>query len=394
MEKKEILKFKVFFVLSKVLLFTPVFVVFFQSKGLSFWEISLLKTITFISIVIMEIPGGLIGDRFGYKSSVIIGLILLSISCFLNTIGATFSIFFIAAIIWGIGSALISGSDIAWFYSYLKSIRQEENYSKIWGDFTFFNQLVTAICMVLSSFIFKLNENIPYIFNGIIFVVSIFMAFLIKGESVTREKKEQRLFKLKIKNIFSANLLIIFCCSILFSALIVFVFDTYQVRLSNDHFPVSLNGTLYALFVIITGLGAKTAYKIEKKNKQNVNMLIILGIVQSVSIALLAFKFGSIYTIVIFTFQEFVFGVFNVISSSLLNKMIDSNNRASFLSLLSLCVSLLKTMIYPIFGSFVDYFKIEKTYCIISLMMFLPLLLILLSNVIFRRKTKIYKVEG
>lgn len=394
MEKKDILKFKVFFVLSKVLLFIPVFVVFFQSKGLSFGEISLLKTITFISIIIMEIPGGVIGDRYGYKSSVIIGLILLSISCFLNTIGVSFSIFFIAAILWGIGSALISGSDIAWFYSYLKSIRQEENYSKIWGDFTFYNQLVTAICMVISSFLFKLNENIPYIFNGIIFFVSIFMAFLIKKESMIREKKEHGLFKLNIKNAFSTNLVIIICCSILFSALIVFVFDTYQVRLSNDHFPISFNGTLYALFVIITGLGAKAAYKFENKNKQNVNTLIILGIVQSISIALLAFKFGSVYTIVIFAFQEFIFGVFNVFSSSLLNKMIDSKNRASFLSLLSLCVSLVKTMIYPVFGSFVDHFEIEKTYGIISLIMFLPLLLILLSNVIFRKKTKVYKVEG
>lgn len=67
--------FKIMMICSGILVTTPVSVLFYQAYGIAFEQIMIIKTATFISTIIFEVPSGYIADRFGYKKIIQAGLI-------------------------------------------------------------------------------------------------------------------------------------------------------------------------------------------------------------------------------------------------------------------------------------------------------------------------------
>src|SRR5258706_2871841 len=75
--KANINKYYFYQIFSHVNFFFPVITIFFLSRGLNLFEITLLQSIHSIGDLIMEIPGGIIADYFDKKTSILIGMFLL-----------------------------------------------------------------------------------------------------------------------------------------------------------------------------------------------------------------------------------------------------------------------------------------------------------------------------
>jgi MFS family permease len=82
----------------------PVVVLFWQENGLSLTQIMILQALFAMSIVIFEVPTGVVADKQGRKRSMIYGSLFLILGALIYSLGHNFFQFFIAEFTWGIGA--------------------------------------------------------------------------------------------------------------------------------------------------------------------------------------------------------------------------------------------------------------------------------------------------
>ena len=107
--------------LKSLFLVTPVIALFFTQHGLSLTQITLLQSAFSIALFTMEIPTGYISDRYGRKTSLIVGYAGTVIGFLIYWQSSKFGQFLMAELFLACAFACISGSDSALLYDTLKS---------------------------------------------------------------------------------------------------------------------------------------------------------------------------------------------------------------------------------------------------------------------------------
>lgn len=107
------------------------FVLYLLQLGITQGEIGILQSFLFFSAVALEIPSGLLADRYGRKVSLIIGFLGLCISGIGFLLFSSFIPFAIIFCLFGASIAMGSGSDRALLYDNLLAEHRTEEYPKI-----------------------------------------------------------------------------------------------------------------------------------------------------------------------------------------------------------------------------------------------------------------------
>jgi MFS family permease len=98
------------------LVFMPIAVPFFQSRGLSMQEIFSLQALFALVVLVAEVPSGYLADLFGRKLTLVIGAVAAGIGNTLLVFADGFWGLAAFEIALAIGYSLISGADIAMLY--------------------------------------------------------------------------------------------------------------------------------------------------------------------------------------------------------------------------------------------------------------------------------------
>jgi MFS family permease len=105
--------------------YLPVFVLYLQQRGLSLFDVNLLQAVALAALFIAEVPTGVLGDRFGRRNSVAIGFALLGISEFSMLFATQLWQFLALQVVLGFGFAFISGSQTAMLIDSLPEARHK-----------------------------------------------------------------------------------------------------------------------------------------------------------------------------------------------------------------------------------------------------------------------------
>jgi len=155
----------------------PVIVIFWLKNGLTMADVMLLKSIHGIAVLLLEIPTGIITDRYGAKISFVFASAIYVLSLVVYSFGHSFYIFLIAEIIAAFGTALVSGSDSAYVYTFLDNQGNAEMFSEVIGkihSFRLFSQTVAGILggIIAHYFSLRLTLTLTIIPNALSFFTS------------------------------------------------------------------------------------------------------------------------------------------------------------------------------------------------------------------------------
>lgn len=129
----------------------PVYLLLFESKGLSLGEISLLLAIWSAPVVLLELPTGILSDHWSRKNMLVIGDLLRAACYVCWFLSDGFLLFAIGFVLWGIGEAFFSGSLEALLFDSLKKDGQEGDFDKIYGRIDAYTLTTTAISMLIGG---------------------------------------------------------------------------------------------------------------------------------------------------------------------------------------------------------------------------------------------------
>ncbi|MFC4410790.1 MFS transporter [Chungangia koreensis] len=162
------------------MVFTLNAIYYVSNAGLNPLELVLIGTIMEVSVLLFEMPTGLVADFFGRKRSLIIGMTILG---FAHLLEGSFPVFWAIAAgsaLWGLGWTFISGAEQAWIADELEGKGLDRVFLK-GAQFSSFGRFTGILVSVLLATVFSVQATI-LIAGGLLILLAI-IAFVIMPET-------------------------------------------------------------------------------------------------------------------------------------------------------------------------------------------------------------------
>lgn len=364
------------------------FALYLLQLGITQGEIGLLQSFLFFSSVALEIPSGLLADRYGRKFSLAIGFLGLFISGIGFLLFSSFVPFAIIFCLFGASIAMSSGSDRALLYDNLLAENRTEDYPKILSRARAIGAISLGLSMLLGGVLQDTwSWNSVYIIFAISKLIGAFVVTFIsekKLPSISPNPNKKGSFSDEsTKGIFTL------------------LIDFFRSKKGAFLIPLFIGYALFELSTIPLFIYGQPFFAI-----QGLEVPIIAGIyagVEAISAAMFMaagficsrFSLGAIAftTTAAITFLLFILslnvGIITSIASFLLimslpaiyetsyetyiHDNVESRIRASCLSVANLVNSVIIGISYTVFGGLLDVYGFSSTLIIVAASCFIGL---------------------
>ena len=357
----------------------PILTLFLLDRGFSMATIGVFLGVMWFSVFALEVPTGIVADKFSRKWSVCLGLIFQGI-CFL--IFATTSSFILVLsgyLFFAMGSTLRSGAGSALLYDSLKSDGREEEFHKTIGNAISIGMIGSVAGNILCGVIVRFTGlSGPFWAAVIILMLASTLPAMIKEPSILLEGrikdkaltfKNQVLSYLRhVKESFrfvGASSVLIFL--IFINLVIMRMFQQLhgyfsQPYLKSFAYSAEQISYFFAGFSAITALFAKFSATVKKylggKERRAFLLIVFIG---TVSLFFLAYAPIGLIAVLAFFGLNIMRGLFMPFLQDSLNRRIPSDKRASCLSIATAGQALIGIVTLPLFGYFADEFSLKTS---------------------------------
>jgi MFS family permease len=361
-------------------LINPILLIFFKDwGGLDQTQIQILQSWMMLWIFILEIPTGVFGDVKGKKFSVILGYALIILGTIVYSIIPNIWMFALAEFIFALGIAFISGAEEAWMYDISKELKIENKFREI---SVIKNSLIMLGMFIAAILFIPLSKVLPVqqIFRFKILSTGITLTLLALFIPPTDGKNDKSLRPSYIETAKkgisllrnSTNLKEATIYLSILGSTSYFVIWLYQEALSVLEVPKEMFGVYNMVLLIaeifMVRLGAILIKKCESKR-----VYIVLTIVVALGF-LLAAILKSILGVVFLLVLSGGLGLqVGGLLSKEINEEIDSEQRATVLSLIGMVRRLVLTIFNPFIGCLVDSKGVFIAFAVLGIISFLAI---------------------
>lgn len=373
---------KLFYIINSLMwmrFFVPVLALFYIASQVPFEQFTIIMSVFSLSIFLLEVPTGVIGDLIGRKNTLLASRFCYIIEIFIIAFFNGFWPFLVAKIISGVGVSLSSGTSQALVYDTLKKLKREDEHKVISGKLYSITNISMAFVFIIGAFLFSINPKLPVYVSLPLISVGFLLTFFLKEPFKSKKRmtfsnsikhlRESLLCFLKteqVKYVIFYSMAIAGATSVVLSSSSAF-FEKIAV-------PIYMIGTLAFISSMATALSSKKAHFFEGKLGERKSLvlgqiLIVLGLFL---ISLMINYFGFVFYLII----PVTSGFLNVVLNDHINKHIESSHRATVLSIKGMFEDLSIFILFPILGYLTKYKSMGFSFlilCIIILVYFILL---------------------
>ena len=332
---------------------------FYLAKDISYSQIGIINLLTYSFCLISEIPVGYLADRYGNKKILIMGMCIKVVSLSLLLTNDIF-LFFVAAVLSGIETAFSSGADEALLYNHFEYNKVTDRYKGYLGKLNSITYFFIAISTLFSPILLEYDVN--YILYASICFSVLSLFFLSKVDEVqykdstvenTDEKKSIKSVLLKLSK--SKEFLYLMIANIVFTFVVSNMNMYTQPFIIDRGMPMKLIGIFALACSLVMAFGSRISDKCKKR-------LLPIFVVYMLSLICLVFLDSLYLSIALFLILRMINGLFWPIINPRIQSSIDSEYRATILSIKSAVISVVFIISDPIFGAIADKFGINYLY--------------------------------
>ena len=312
-------------------------------------------------VFMLEIPTGIVADKWGRKYSIALGCLLFGIDMFFFGFSRNYYIFYLSEFLGALGFTMISGADKALLYDILIELNEEKKARYYLARYEFFGTIGLLISFPIGSLIvsqwhYKGVLAFPFLLTGIILMIAFLVLLWI--EEPNRVRSDEHFLKMGInglKTLYSHKKLRLFTLNYAtISAITFFMFWFYQTLLRQTDVNVGYFGLVGSgcnLFAAILLSRLKTLEKYLGISR----LILFTALIPGLLYIGLSLNKNLFFVLI---------AVFSVVGLKLLrmpilldfiNQMIKSQNRATLLSTVSILERAIIFILYPFVGLMADY---------------------------------------
>ncbi len=332
-----------------------ILVPFFTDWGkISFAEIMVLQIWFAAVIFIMEVPTGAVADYFGRKASVVLGVAIGVVGNLVYISKPNFWIFALAEFLLAVGCSFVSGAEDALLYDSLKSIRREGESKNIFGKKRCLGLVGMLIAAPLGSIVagyFGLRA--PMFIDAILGCLALFVALSFYEPQIGTNRGRdygllmfgglKHLVRHRVLRLLSINGVLVFSLSFILVWLYQPVLKSFDVGLGFFGF---FHLTLSISQIIVTDNFARLERLARSKKNFWLSCVllsggafIVLALIKNIILAACCFAIISGFGIARWTLDQ-----------NYMQKYIESHNRATVLSAISMMRNIAKVICYAMAG--------------------------------------------
>lgn len=353
------------------LFWIPVFILFYQSFGLSYKEIMLLPVITGVVQLLLEVPSGVFADLVGRRHALFIGSALWTADFYPLLIAKGMTEIVISAILFGAALAFISGSDSAMLYDTLKALGREKEYKRISGRAFGYQCVGMAIGSLLGGpLTAQYGFAAPLIGAFGVGTLTTFLPVFMAEPPHYQELPDRQFFH-HLKNAirFTVRHPTVRRTTLylgIFTGLMIVSHRLMQPSLIGVGLPVAWLGPVYFAWLLLSGAAALKAEWIERRIGERASLLLIPGLLLLAFLPL-AFPHGW-WIVALIASSEVAWGFTKPVIEEYVNRHVESHHRATVMSLGGFLMSVTIFLFAPLVGIVVDRFSLGMGFLLLSLL--------------------------
>jgi len=365
----------------------------YQELFLSFEQIAFFASIIQITIIIFELPTGVLADLISRKVSMALGVILMGLG-YLAILANSYQMMFLYVFSYGLGISMLSGADSALLFDTLKEDGLEDDYPKYSSNAAFVFQITATIAILLGGYMYKYNIHLPYLARGFTIMLSAIPALF-----MTEPKIDTYTFSIKsyikqtkegireaFKNAYLAKLSLL---SILIGS-IAFMNHRFLAQKLMLEIGMGIEYRAWATAVIKFTVAFLTVFLARKKKLINSHtFLLFLPILMIISLIPLRYISNPL-TLLFLLGVAIPAGTKSIFIGHFLNKEFTSKYRSTALSTINMINSLFYSVLVFIAGKYIALNSVGQYYQIIGIII-LIVVLPLTINIIQTHKKRISK---
>jgi len=312
--------------------------------------VTIIDTAFWATMILFQIPTGLIGDKYGRKTVLFIGEVTYVAGIFLFGLSSEFWTFFASNIIWALGVCFIVSGDTPFLYDTLVELKREKHFITIMARCSAIMYAMNAVACVVGGLIVDATEklNLTLLIAACIGLLGSFTVVLLKEPVVDRSKigSYRSQLKVGVKLVFgSAAILVLVFYQVLIE-IAVYVMTVFRpiymnIDLNLDYLQI---GLFYGSFSIVNGLVLTQAGRIETRLGEKLSLVVLF--VSVLASFVLVFLIVSPVAIVAQYVMYAVSGLLYPITNGYINKrVLSSQHRSTVIAIATFLFTLLLAVV-------------------------------------------------
>ena len=344
----------------------PLYAVMFIDYGLSGLQISIILAVWSITAFILEVPSGVIADKYSRKHILFFAQIarIIGYTCWL--VFPNFYGFLIGFIFWGIKSAFTSGTFEALVFDELKQANKDSEYTKVIGR----AKSLAFVAILLASLGGSIAIHFGYSFVLAISLISLVissMSIIVLPKAKRFESTHEKEYFSRMKQGFSDSVK-----NPLIFKLIIFISIALALGGAIDEYwsifgeQVGLAKYAIAIFIgassAIQAIASAIAYKFSNFSNRTFYIVFVLNGVLLLTASLI-FKPATVLLLLVFSF---IFKIIDVVFEGKIQNVIPTAQRATISSVKGFFTEIGVTAIYFGVGSLASLYSYQKSFLLFS----------------------------
>ena len=381
--------------LSNMNMQSSIWVLYLAYCGIYLAQIGLLEGIYHATSIVCEIPSGAAADLLGRKRCMILSNICIAVSCVIMLFSKSFGCFAVSFVVQALGNNLNSGSEEALVYDSMKCLGQEEHYMGVYGRINVLIEVAQGLATVAGGVLAEFSYFWCYTACVVIAVPALLPVLWMAeppqcgeaadtaGEGVEDAAEgtpAQRTTRETVKHHFAVSACIlqkdvrigkiIGFYSVVFAAhtLLFFYSQQYFADLGYNKVQISVIMLLVGGASCLGALVSEKMYRWFGKKCLIPETVIIAG-------AILCYGAGKAdVAAAALMCAGFANAALYPIQSDSLNALIPSEQRATLISVDSMCFSIAMIVLFPLAGALADRWGLKTVLLLLGVILLLFLL--------------------
>ena len=357
--KWDIARFFCYALLMSCLFSRGIFMLYLTHKGLTVAQVGLYQMLVQLSMFLLEVPTGSIGDKLGKIRSLQIGTLLLLLHCVLMMALRQPAALIALGFLEGMGYTFCSGSDDALFYELLKKHHREADYLRLNARLKSAQSILTGATISAGALIVSWSWEAVYGVTAFCLGGALWVLTQLQESAIPKALPAaggKGAFSHLRHRILYPSLPVFLLCFVGFSFMDGISGSYYnynQIIFQQAQIPVALIG----IFFSANYFAASAAYLFATWLSRRLSKRIILSCMialQGVLFAALAFTRQPVLFVAFAFICCLTPEVVYILADSIIQACIASEYRATILSAVSMLRSLMSAASYSVLGDILD----------------------------------------
>ncbi|MEW5747369.1 MAG: MFS transporter [Candidatus Thermoplasmatota archaeon] len=322
------------------------------------------------TMVLVQVPAGLLGDKYGRKVVLFVGEALFAVGVLTFGLSTEFWEYFVSNIIWALGACFIVSGDTPFVYDTLLELDRGRDFTKVMGTANAVMFLMNAVACITGGIIVTATGRVELtlIIASLIGLTGSFTIAFLREPRVPRTfmKSYRQQLGTGVKQVVKSRaimILILFQIVLQLGTYVMAVFRSVYMNdvLRLDYLEV---GLFFGAFAIVGGIVTLRASRIEALLKEKGSLLFMLvALVSSFAVVFLVRSPAAVLTQFL---VYMVVGLQSPVINGYIHRLVDSSHRSTIIAIASMLFTLLVVVVEIGTGWIAELWGLEESVLVLA----------------------------